>query len=357
MADHKIQGKYYSDEEINSEGEIKIKKTKKTLRIVGGIVGGLGALSLIYTYIKNYEPGKKLTTLIGLITMIAAGSIMIGISFMKFSTIKAGTKVIAKAEEEKERKAAETSKEKEVETIIKESTKVVKLEEKQEDQKNEKEDDEEFETTQTVVDNAKFSKSLNESLKKNSVSKEKVAEKIDGLHLTNIAFTVFDKSICIIDKNAGNKSVLSIYEKRWKKIISGTMFANNTVKIEAVGKRPLHKSLLMTALESKDRSSNRIVEINGKKFGVLKECYGGRNTWWIHSLPYHHKINGWVTYYYDNTTLDVKILHGNRLNAIAKYGIGKYHLYIKDDKNVALCLALALAAIDSKDNRYTRFGK
>ena len=102
MADHEIQGKYYSDEQIKSEGEKKIRKTKIGLRVAGGIVGGLGAFSLIYTFVTDYKPGKNASTIIGLSLMIVAGVVALLLSFLKFNAMKAGVKAIEKSSNKKQ---------------------------------------------------------------------------------------------------------------------------------------------------------------------------------------------------------------------------------------------------------------
>lgn len=192
------------------------------------------------------------------------------------------------------------------------------------------------------------------------MSKLKSNKNIDlsKLHLTEISFKVFDNGdISIFDEKNDEINELSIVIKGWRKVISGKTFGSNTVRISAIGRRPLHRSILNTLMETKDRTSSRSIEINGKKIGTLKECLGLKQRWWVKSLPYHHKLNSWETLYYDKTTKDVQIYNKGKLFAAAKYYKGIYHFLILKDEFKHICLGLALASIDSEDNRYARFGK
>lgn len=181
---------------------------------------------------------------------------------------------------------------------------------------------------------------------------------LSKLHLTGLSFKVLENgAISIFDEKADEVNELSVKEKGWRKVISGTLFGKNTVRIDAIGKRPMHKSIINTLLESKDRSSSRSIVINGKKIGVLKECYGLKSSYWVKSLPYHHELKNWETLYYEKTTKDVQIYYRGKLFAAAKYYKGIYLFLILKDGYVPLCLGLALAAIDGEDNRYARFGK
>ena len=181
---------------------------------------------------------------------------------------------------------------------------------------------------------------------------------LSKLQLTRISFKITDDgSILVFDAEKENICTLTIKEKGWRKVISGNIFDDCSIKIEAVGKRPMHKSIINTLLESKDRTSNRIISINGKKIGELKECLGLRNSYWVHSLPYHHALKNWETLYYDNTTKDVQIYYRGKLFAAAKFFKGTYQFLILKQNYLTLCVALAIAAIDTEDNRYARFGK
>ena len=179
---------------------------------------------------------------------------------------------------------------------------------------------------------------------------------LDELHMTSISFQIATE-ISILDDKTKIRNVLKVEEKGWRKVIFGTTYDKNSVRIEAVGKKPLHKSIIMTMTTPTDRSSNRVVGVNGKKIGVLEECLGLRNSYWIHALPYHHAMKNWETLYYDNSTRDVQIYYKGHIFAAAKYYDGVYKMLILKDEYLPLCIGLAIAAIDSKDNRYTRFGK
>lgn len=181
---------------------------------------------------------------------------------------------------------------------------------------------------------------------------------LSKLHLTGLSFKVSNTGgISIYNEKTDEVNELTVKEKGWRKTITGTLFGNNTVRIDAIGKRPIHKSIINTLLESKDRSSSRAIEINGKKIGTLKECYGLKSSWWVKSLPYHHELKNWETLYYDKTTKDVQIYYRGKLFAAAKYYKGIYQFLILKDDFIPLCVGLSLAAIDSEDNRYARFGK
>lgn len=181
---------------------------------------------------------------------------------------------------------------------------------------------------------------------------------LSKLHLTGLSFKASNTGgISIYNEKTDEVNELTVKEKGWRKTITGTLFGNNTVRIDAIGERPIHKSIINTLLESKDRSSNRAIEINGKKIGTLKECNGFKSSWWVKSLPYHHELKNWETLYYDKTTKDVQIYYRGQLFAAAKYCEGIYQLLILKDDFIPLCIGLSLAAIDSEDNRYARFGK
>ena len=95
---------------------------------------------------------------------------------------------------------------------------------------------------------------------------------LSKLHLTGLSFKVSNTGgISIYYEKTDEVNELTVKEKGWRKTITGTLFGNNTVRIDAIGKRPIHKSIINTLLESKDRSSSRAIEINGKKIGTLEE--------------------------------------------------------------------------------------
>lgn len=114
---------------------------------------------------------------------------------------------------------------------------------------------------------------------------------LSKLHLTGLSFKITETgAIFVFSEKNEEINELTVKEKGWRKTITGTLFGNNTVRIDAIGKRPMHKSIINTLLESKDRSSSRAIEINGKRIGTLKECYGLKSSWWVKSLSYHHEL-------------------------------------------------------------------
>lgn len=113
---------------------------------------------------------------------------------------------------------------------------------------------------------------------------------LSKLHLTGLSLKLPKLALFLFFLKNEEINELTVKEKGWRKTITGTLFGNNTVRIDAIGKRPMHKSIINTLLESKDRSSSRAIEINGKRIGTLKECYGLKSSWWVKSLPYHHEL-------------------------------------------------------------------
>lgn len=176
---------------------------------------------------------------------------------------------------------------------------------------------------------------------------------LSSLHLTGVSFEVFDNgSVSIFSEKTGSFSTLSVKEKEWRKVIFGSFLDRNTLKIEAVGRTKLHKSILRTMLERKYRTSDRVIHINGKNIGVLEECRGAKSIFGSRSLPFHHALKKWETLYYDCTTKDVQIYYKGRLFAAAKYNEKSYQFLILKDEYLLLCLGLALASIDSADNEF-----
>ena len=180
---------------------------------------------------------------------------------------------------------------------------------------------------------------------------------LSELHSTDIFFKISENaSIFVENKRTNETNELSIKEKGWRKVISGTLFEQITVQIEAIGKKRSHKGQLLIEylLEPKYRSSDRKIIVSGEKLGVLKQCYGLRSAWLVRSLPYHHSLQNWETLYYDNSTKDVQVYYKGKIFAAAKHYKGTYEFFILKDEYTAICLGLVLAAIDAKDNRYDK---
>lgn len=174
---------------------------------------------------------------------------------------------------------------------------------------------------------------------------------ISDLHLTEISFKIdINGFIYIFDEKTDDVNTLLIEEKGWRRVISGVLFDNNTIKIEAVGKEQIHRTVFGTILEPEERTSERIIRINGENFGTLRECSSLKFSWLIEPQPYHHTLNNWETFYYGNTTRDVQIYYKSNLFAVAKYYKGFYQFLILKNNYLSFCLGLALAAIDSSDN-------
>lgn len=180
-------------------------------------------------------------------------------------------------------------------------------------------------------------------------SKENVD--LSGLHQTGISFEISNGKISIFNVRALETNVLAVKEKSWRKTISGRLFGRNTIKIEAVGKKHLSKSLLSTMLAVKKRSPDRIINVNGKKIGVLKDKRRDIN-WLIQPCPLRHFLDCWETLYYYKTTRSVLIMNKGKLFAAAEFNEGVYRLLVSEDDSLLLCLALSLASIDALDNRY-----
>lgn len=176
---------------------------------------------------------------------------------------------------------------------------------------------------------------------------------LSKLHISGVSFKVTeDGSFVIFFAKTESLNTLSIEQKGRQRIISGILFKNNTIKIETVViKESFHRTLFGTIIDTTGRTSDRIIQINGEKVGILEESFDSRNAWEFNSQPYYCMLDNWETLYYDNTTLDVQIYYKRKLFAVAKYFKGTYQFLIREDNYLLLCLGLALASIDSRENR------
>ena len=186
-------------------------------------------------------------------------------------------------------------------------------------------------------------------------SKRKVGEldekELSGFKDSDLSFEVGRDSISIFDRRKNSKTILTIKENGWKKEISGTAFEGQTIWIGAVGKKPWHRPL-KNMFRSKGRSSDRAIKINGRNLGILEKCRGSRERFFDRSSPHHHKTGTWETYYYEKTSWNVHIHCNGEMFAYAKYHNGTYQLLIKELRYSLICLALAIASIDTVDCEY-----
>lgn len=176
---------------------------------------------------------------------------------------------------------------------------------------------------------------------------------LSRLHISGVSFKITeDGSFAIFFAKTEGLNTLSLEQKGQKRIISGTLFKNNTIKIETVViKESFHRTIFGAIIDSTGRSSDRAVQINGEKVGILEECSDSKNAWEFNSQPYCCVLDNWETLYFDNTTLDVQIFYKRKLFGVAKYFKGTYQFLIREDNYLLLCLGLALASIDSRENR------
>ena len=196
-----------------------------------------------------------------------------------------------------------------------------------------------------------------------SVSKLQSNPNIDlsKLQPTGIFFQVNPRSFLVIEGKTNAEYPLSTQEKKWRKTISGELPGGDTIKIKAVGKKkPIGRThfvielLIMSFFQifkPKYRSRVRIVEMNGRRVGVLDECLGARRILGRQSLPRHCSLNSWETLYYDHSTKDVQIYHHGNLVGVAKYASDTYEVLSLDGTNKSLFTALAIASIDALDGR------
>ena len=97
-----VNGEVFDENKIKLKGKMKINKQRKTLRIVGGIIGGIGAVMLIYLLAANPEVENKLAMTIIFIVMLVAGLILLGVSFLPRNEFEVGLKELEKEIGEKE---------------------------------------------------------------------------------------------------------------------------------------------------------------------------------------------------------------------------------------------------------------
>lgn len=163
---------------------------------------------------------------------------------------------------------------------------------------------------------------------------------LSGLHPTGVTFSVnHDGTYAITDERSGVTNLLSSIDKGKNRSVFGIAYDGVKITIDAVvGGLPRRRC----------RFPYRVINIDGVKLGTLKLCQGVRQDYFIISLPLHHKLGNWETLYYDHTIKDVQIYNRGCLFAVAKYEKGIFSLLISKNELTLQCLALALAAIDSK---------
>ncbi|MBO4667574.1 MAG: hypothetical protein J5666_05575 [Bacilli bacterium] len=159
------------------------------------------------------------------------------------------------------------------------------------------------------------------------------------------------------DTLTNKTNVLITKEKDWKKTTKGVAFDKNTYLIEVTPWRRIKKKGHLVPIIETRRTRNRTIHINHKKIGVLKEKEQLARALFTQLVPIHHKLKRWETYYYDKTTKEVKVYHAKTLYALASYHKGVYEISIMDEKYLALCVGLILAAIDSVDSILDHFKK
>lgn len=91
-----INNQFFDENEVILRGKTKINKTNKTLRIVGGILFGLGIVAFISIFMPGNEKYKTIEMLVGTPIMAVAGAVLLGISFIKRDPLKVGTNLIEK---------------------------------------------------------------------------------------------------------------------------------------------------------------------------------------------------------------------------------------------------------------------
>ena len=89
-----INGDFYDEEKVIFKGKQSYKKRDKALRIVGGILSGLGIVLLIYIFASNNSEYKTPAMIAMVAGMVVVGIILLVVSFLPKDYIKAGTKMI-----------------------------------------------------------------------------------------------------------------------------------------------------------------------------------------------------------------------------------------------------------------------
>lgn len=102
MARKELDNPSYNQEQIEALGEKHIRKVRKTLRIVGGILLGIGLIMTAYALL-DHSVSVELPTLIVMIAMAVAGAILLIVSFIEFDSYKMGLIAIDKASDKQEK--------------------------------------------------------------------------------------------------------------------------------------------------------------------------------------------------------------------------------------------------------------
>ena len=89
-----INGDFYDEEKVIFKGKQSYKKRDRVLRIVGGILTGLGVLMIIYVLFSNNPEYQTPTMYAMLAGMAIAGIVLLVISFMPKDYLKAGIRMI-----------------------------------------------------------------------------------------------------------------------------------------------------------------------------------------------------------------------------------------------------------------------
>lgn len=174
---------------------------------------------------------------------------------------------------------------------------------------------------------------------------------------TNLIITFPSRGkIEVTDTFTNKTNVLVTKEKGWKKTTKGVAYDKNTYLIEVKPWRHIVKTAYLSKVKT-DRSRDRIIHINHKRIGTLKEKSLLKRALFTQLVPLHHKLKRWETYYYDKSTKEVKVYHGKTLYAQARYHNRMYEIYILDKEYLSLCIGLILGAIDSIDSLLDYFKK
>lgn len=160
----------------------------------------------------------------------------------------------------------------------------------------------------------------------------------------------------IKDTLTNKTNVLITKEKDWKKTTKGVAFDKNTYLIKVAPRKHIYRGGLVPVVRTY-RTRNRVIYINHKRIGILKEGLPFARALLTPLVPIHHKLKRWHTYYYDKSTKEVEVHHGKTLYAYARYHKGVYEISIVDEKYLALCVGLILAAVDSVDSILDHFKK
>lgn len=89
-----INGDFYDEEKVIFKGKQSYKKRDKALRIVGGILSGLGIVLLVYIFASSNSEYKTPAMIAMVAGMAVVGIILLVVSFLPKDYIKAGTKMI-----------------------------------------------------------------------------------------------------------------------------------------------------------------------------------------------------------------------------------------------------------------------